>query len=371
MNVSPGLARKIVESMKQIINQDINFIDQNGIIIASTDAHRVGTFHEAGKKVIESNQMIIINSEEEYKGARPGINMPVNFNNTVIAAIGITGDARQVTTYGNIIRKMTEILILEEEFQSVKQRERERERMLLEDLIFYPEHFLERWNEGTLQNWRNGGTKRVLIIKTISQAFNFLKEAKTKIEQFFPSVLHSPKQSILFMEREQMLVLLFKEDILPEIRKCVNILLSVSERTQTPVLVAYGSSVETDFKQSYTDALLALDTVSINTQNPVSRIIDYNELTIELLLTRHNKDRQHVFCERVLGPLTPKEKDEFHEIITCFEKHNGSITHVSQDLFIHKNTLQYKIQKLKRLTGYDLRNYRDFMILRLAFTVLK
>lgn len=369
MDVSPGLAAKIVSSMKQTINQDINFIDRDGIIIASTDSRRIGTFHEAGKKVVDTGEMVVIDDHSQYEGSRPGINMPVRHNDEVIAAIGITGSSQQVVNYGNIIRRMTEILILEAEFQSLKQRERERETMLLEDLIFYPQYFSERWNKSIQLEWQGEPEKRVLVIKPCKTPFPYLKEAQIKIEQFFSTVLSDYKQSLLYMERDQALVILYRESISQEIRKCLNILLALAEKMHNSVFIALGSPTAEDFKQSYQDALLALDTVITDSAAPESRIVDYSELTIELLLDSHNRDRQLVFKNRILSSLTPKEYNEFQEIVEAFETYNGSITHIAEELFIHKNTLQYKIQKLKKLTGYDLRRYHDFMVLRIAFTI--
>ena len=52
MKVPESLARDIVGRMKEIIKQDINYIDKNGIIIASTNEKRIGTFHDGGKRVV-------------------------------------------------------------------------------------------------------------------------------------------------------------------------------------------------------------------------------------------------------------------------------------------------------------------------------
>lgn len=50
MEISKELAQSIVVEMKKIIDKDLNFIDSNGIIIASTDETRIGTYHAGGNK---------------------------------------------------------------------------------------------------------------------------------------------------------------------------------------------------------------------------------------------------------------------------------------------------------------------------------
>lgn len=52
MEIPVELALKIVKDMKDIINQDLNFINIKGIIIASTDPERCGSKHEADRKSV-------------------------------------------------------------------------------------------------------------------------------------------------------------------------------------------------------------------------------------------------------------------------------------------------------------------------------
>ena len=64
------------------------------------------------------------------------------------------------------------------------------------------------------------------------------------------------------------------------------------------------------------------------------------------------------FNEKVLKNFSQKELKEFSTIMTIYEEFNGSITQTAEKLFMHKNTLQYKLNKIKRLSGYDPINLR-------------
>ena len=46
--------------MKDIINQEVNYMDIEGKIIASTDSSRIGTFHGGAKRVLETNEEVVI-----------------------------------------------------------------------------------------------------------------------------------------------------------------------------------------------------------------------------------------------------------------------------------------------------------------------
>ena len=60
MNISQNLATNILYHMKDIINQDLNYINVDGIIIASTDPKRVGTFHAASLECVKKRKNIIL-----------------------------------------------------------------------------------------------------------------------------------------------------------------------------------------------------------------------------------------------------------------------------------------------------------------------
>ncbi|QTJ58068.1 sugar diacid recognition domain-containing protein [Dolosigranulum pigrum] len=70
MNIKPSLAKSIVHQMKNIISFEINFMDTAGTIIASTDLSRVGNFHQAAFKVIQTKDVVIVKNNTEYIGAK-------------------------------------------------------------------------------------------------------------------------------------------------------------------------------------------------------------------------------------------------------------------------------------------------------------
>lgn len=375
MQVSPLVAQNIVESMKTIIKQDINFIDTDGTIIASTDPQRVGTYHEGALNVIKSNQILIVSPEDSYQGTRPGINVPVHVNGETIAVIGITGDPQQVTTYGNILRKMTEILVLEDELRALKQRDAERSRMLLEDLIFYSEEFASRWDSSVEEHWRtDNDLKRIIIVKATESAFLVYKEIRHQLEMAFESVSASiSKRGALWMEHEQYFVILHKSKAEKIIRRCLDDGIAAVNNGNVAVTVATGSAVYKEFKKSYKDALLALQNGPLRMSeesSPVS-FYQYDDLTTELLFDDKNLERQEQLVHNVLAALSPKEIEEFYHIMQLFGKHNGSVSAIAEEMYIHKNTLQYQVQKLRRLTGYDMRRYDDYTVLKMAFTLHK
>ena len=90
-------------------------MNTDGTIMASTNRERIGTFHEGALNHFTAEEKADYHRKKtlQLKGVRAGINLPIFFQQEVIGVIGITGDPETVTPFGEIIRKMTELLISE------------------------------------------------------------------------------------------------------------------------------------------------------------------------------------------------------------------------------------------------------------------
>ena len=59
--------------------------------------------------------------------------------------------------------------------------------------------------------------------------------------------------------------------------------------------------------------------------------------------------------------------DEWSRIISVLSKNNGSINRSATELFMHKNTLQYRLMRIKERIGLDPRVSQDALVLQIAF----
>ena len=154
MKLSQHNACQIVTNINEIINQKMNLINANGIIIASTDEARIGTYHAGAKKLInEGLDELIINDEEGYEGSLPGINYPLIVDGELIGVVGVTGSDDQTLSYAKIIKRMTELLIQE---LSIKEKQETDENI--------KNRFLDEWLGGDAKNVTKPFIKRGLAI---------------------------------------------------------------------------------------------------------------------------------------------------------------------------------------------------------------
>ena len=137
MLVDREMAVSIIQELRPIINFDINFIGNDGVIIASTDSNREGHLHAGAIKLASNNlDQLIIYKDHDYEGCKKGINLPLTIDNRRIAIIGITGDPKDAIKYGNIVKKMTELLI-QSHIKHIQNATKNNSNMLLvNDLIY-------------------------------------------------------------------------------------------------------------------------------------------------------------------------------------------------------------------------------------------
>ena len=107
-------AQSIVEEVGAVVGQNINMMDRRGYVIASTDETRIGSLHEGARKLIEEHlPELYVEVGHATPTSRPGLNLPITHAGSIVGVIGITGLYGEVVGYGQVVKKMVEILIRE------------------------------------------------------------------------------------------------------------------------------------------------------------------------------------------------------------------------------------------------------------------
>lgn len=368
MKINKHTAKLIVEELREVISEHINFISQDGTIIYSTDSKRISTYHEAGYISVRDNKVIEVYADSEYVGCKKGINLPVNFNGEVIASIGITGDLQAVRKYGAIIRKMTEILLKETYNQQVKKEKRERTRYYLEDLISNA--------DPTNLNLLSANNELVKDKEILEKVICIGKLANSNIlielwDNIYKLLEHYFSESYLFsVSSKEILIYQYEKPKLA----FKSVLKSFTDAlaAKTGLQFSFGlSEIFQDVEQShnmYEQAEVAWQWGHLAKLE--SNIFSYQRFDIELLLSSLNEKVLFNYRRLVLNKLLAKENYHLYaNLIKAYVQSNGSLTACAEKLFIHKNTVQYRLNRLYQITGYNPQNLVDLMKLYLAFLV--
>ena len=79
--IRPEMAQKFIDQITEYTEYNINIMDDSGVIIASRNDNRIGTYHEAASRIIRGSEDIVeIKDDTIYPGVLPGINMAIIVN---------------------------------------------------------------------------------------------------------------------------------------------------------------------------------------------------------------------------------------------------------------------------------------------------
>lgn len=138
------------------------------------------------------------------------------------------------------------------------------------------------------------------------------------------------------------------------------------------VRIAVGTTVKEikEVSRSYKEAKMALDVGKIFFE--MRKVISYGELGIGRLIYQLPIPLCKMFIKEIFGGKNPDDFDE-ETLVTIdkFFENNLNVSETSRQLFIHRNTLVYRLDKLQKSTGLDLRVFEDAITFKIALMVVK
>ena len=138
------------------------------------------------------------------------------------------------------------------------------------------------------------------------------------------------------------------------------------------VRVAYGTIVEElkDVSKCYKEAKMALDVGKIFYAEKT--VTAYSTLGIGRLIYQLPINLCEMFIEEIFGGKVPEELDEETlTTINTFLENNLNVSETSRQLYVHRNTLLYRLEKLEKYTGLDIRIFDDALTLKIALMVVR
>ncbi|WP_054956850.1 CdaR family transcriptional regulator [Paenibacillus dakarensis] len=329
MKLSRSLAERIANEMMKVIPYNINVMDEKGIIIGSGESKRIGTFHTGALKAIHSGQI-----NEVYEaggGMKPGVNEPIVMDGRVIGVVGITGHPDEVRPFSKLL-KVTVVLLIEQEAQNKKnQDEKQRKGKFYQELSYrkvaYDQDFLERAKDYGLDLTRK--CEAVLVHA------DFGAREFQHFTQEYPHHWSLENDKTVFYITDTL--------------KIREILAKLAD-FKAVVRVGVGQAEELG-AHSLEQAVLAMETgAKICPSRMINRYID-----LKFLIHLSHEDRKE------LGALynvlyQNGDKLGLLETLQVYIAENGDHNAAVKRLNIHRNTLNYRLNRIKQLTGKDPRS---------------
>ena len=144
----------------------------------------------------------------------------------------------------------------------------------------------------------------------------------------------------------------------------------LNSEAMSKVRIAYGTMIEEIrfLSKSYKEAKMALDVGKIFYEE--KSIIAYNTLGIGRLIYQLPIPLCEMFMNEVFGGELPDSlDDETLMTINKFFENSLNVSETSRQLYIHRNTLVYRLEKIQKSTGLDVRVFEDALTFRIALMV--
>lgn len=369
MRISKSSAQQIVEEIGKVVHQNINLMNESGTIVASNDHSRIGSFHQGAYQIVSEHLpelYITPELERTMPMVRQGINLPIEVDGRVEGVVGITGAYEEVFQYGQIVKKMAEILVreriaMDEQRLDLRVRSRFLEDWILSDGLDRPQSLSQR---GFALGIDIRLPRRCMVVSirnrthyTNSLEGQQLMEAVEKqVERFLAGhsqlilrnaarqILLLPKQSTRAMEE---LGQALAEDILAKF--------------QIQMIIGIDGQ-QGDVHGAYLQANRAWR-VANHSRSP---IISYENLNSELILDDISQPAKQQYVAKIFENCPAARIREYIPMLEAWFDAEGSLTKAAQTLFIHKNTLQYRLKSLAQDTGLDVRKCNQAPALYLA-----
>jgi len=359
MELSRVFAEKFIEKIEKHSDYNVNIMDGKGIIIASKDTKRIGVFHEIAYRIIQGEEdTIFVKEGEKFLGVRPGVCMAINYNNSKIGVIGITGVSETVNTVA-LVAKMAIETMLEYEWYKEETNRRKSEKETFINLLLYGELKDKKSLKASaeLLEYREDIIRIPILIEINGQ-----ETADNLLLKLRESTSHSSQDISFDINDKQILFFKciwdHKEDLYSAYKFILGDSISgflnyIRNRgIHCNFYIGSFQNVFENYKEGYKHCMWLRNYKIRGSFNDNLGVYFYDHIG-EYLLSILPIMELHGIFNVFHNVLDTDFKEGFVETIDILNKHNYNLVESSRDLYVHKNTLIFRFNKIRELLGVN------------------
>ena len=348
------LFQGIINQMREVLDRTIGVVDESGTVIACSELGQIG---EARKGIISAGvfsgaQICVDNCK--YKAFGNSVNPDY--------AVFVDGTDDMSKHYADIIAVSLD---------QIKQNNDEKfdrsnfvKNVILDNIL--PGDIYIKSRE---LHFNNDASRVVFLIRVTQDTDVSVYDV---IQNFFPD-----KTKDLVIDINEKDIALVKE-VRPNVdsKDLEKLARSICDTLSTEfycnAVVGIGTRVTgiKDLAHSFKEAQVALEVGKVF--DTEKSIISYENLGIARLIYQLPTTLCDMFLKEVFkrGSIDSLDQETLFTIQKFFEN-NLNVSETSRKLFVHRNTLVYRLEKIKKLTGLDLREFDDAIVFKVALMVNK
>ncbi|MCG9696205.1 sugar diacid recognition domain-containing protein [Shewanella sp. Isolate11] len=372
------LAQQIVDRTMAIIDHNINVMNNQGVILGSGDPHRIGFVHEGALLAISQNRTVTINSASasSLHGVKPGINLPLHFQGEIIGVIGITGDPQHLNAYGELLKMSAEMIVEQANSLELAQwQNRQQEEFILQFIkgeysdIAQLEAWANRLNidlymprVAAVIEVQDGG--HAIGNSLLKQVLNLLENPSRGNLIAMTSMTELVILKPAFLDGKQWNANLESQRIDQLLKRIPN-----SMRTHLKIALGHYFPNPTDIHRSYQTAKETLQ-FGIQMQPDKSKYL-FEDFSLLVMLSGLKQDWRG---QQLLTPfqklIAHDNNQQLRKTLTAYLTHFGDQGACAKQLYIHRNTLRYRLDKITQITGIELNKLDGLLQLYLGQILL-
>jgi carbohydrate diacid regulator len=347
------IANEIVKETSLRLDRNVNIMDTEGTIIATMNKARIGSIHKGAIEVLSTQKTLVIHPDQKWEGAQPGINLPIVFMDKIIGVIGITGDPKDLGNIGDLVKMTTELMI-RQEFMDSQTEWKQRTKEVIIDQLMKKEPSMAIMEQNLKLLGLKLSSPFTLILVQLTewplpnrQLIELIEEKIGKnfglvgfitVNRLLIKLTGIPEREIA--ETIQTIYLFFKE---------LNLDFQMSHS------LVFGHLSQ--FSQAYEECEIALEINESGTE-----LTSFAQIEAKSLIYQVEPTVAERFTNRVLKNLDANQV----KTLESFFMNDLNIQKTADDLYLHRNTLIYRLNKIIEETGYDPKHFKEALTLQVA-----
>ncbi|MCR5150848.1 MAG: helix-turn-helix domain-containing protein [Clostridiales bacterium] len=351
--MSNRIFQGLVHQMREAVGRPLGVIDDSGAIIACSELNKIGEIMSNSTDVFTDNEIHVVNG---YTFCNFGTHIQSDY------AVFVEGEDDIAARFATVCCVSLENLkqYYEEKFD----RSNFIKNVILDNIL--PGDIYLKSRE---LHFNSEALRVVLLVRTTGHGDLSVIDS---IQSIFPEknrdfVININETDIAIVK--EVSAGIEPEDVEKLARSVAD---TVSSEVYAHCLVGIGTIVTgvKEVARSFKEARIALEVGKVFDNEKT--IVTYNNLGIARLIYQLPTTLCDMFLKEVFksGSIDSLDHETLFTIQKFFEN-NLNVSETSRKLFVHRNTLVYRLEKIKKLTGLDLREFDDAIVFKVALMVKK
>ena len=347
------MLQSTIEGVKSIARTDLCLMDTEGDVIAATneDAQQ---YKESVLAFVDSPAEIQVVQGYQYFKIMDGT--------SVEYVMLIHGDGDDIYTIGKLVAFQIQNLL--SAYKEKYDKENFIKNVLLDNMLL-----VDIYNKAKKLHIEAEARRLVFVIETNKHRdSNAMEVVKSLFTGRHGDYITAVDEENIILVKE-----LEKCDTYEEMHQLAKMIVDLlNTEAMINAKIAYGTVVQNikDVSRSYNEAKMAMDVGKIFYDE--KSVIAYNKLGIGRLIYQLPIPLCKMFMDEVFPGATPDEFDE-ETLLTIrkFFDNSLNVSETARQLYIHRNTLVYRLDKVNKATGLDLRVFEDAITFEIALMVVR